>query len=94
MSYFYRVLFDEVQELRKKTDKNGNLIENDELRQIIDFSNIDQMNITDRMLKLSIYKEEFAKLEIAVNQNETYNVEEELDIQDNSTKEDYSELFE
>lgn len=92
MSYFYRVLLDEVNELRLRKDKNGELIENDDLRMIID--GIDNLEITDRMLRLSIYKEEFGKLEVAKNKGEEYIVKEKLDIQkSNHLNEDYSSLF-
>ena len=94
MSYFYRVLLDEVEQLRLKKDNKGNLLENEELKQIFDsIEKID--NITDKMLKLSIYKEEFYKLEKAINNGEKYSIEEHLNIkEDHSNKEDYSSLFE
>ena len=92
MSYFYSVLLDEVNLLRIKKDKNGNIIENDDLKNIYDaLERCD--NITDKMLKLSIYKDEFRKLEDALNKGEEYQVKEDLDIKFDNNKEDYSSLF-
>lgn len=92
MSYFYSVLFNEVETLRNKKDKNGNLIENEDLKKIFNsLENCD--NITDKMLKLSIYKDEFNQLEEALNKGEEYQVKEDLDIKPDNNKEDYSSLF-
>lgn len=91
MSYFYRVLFDEVSKLRETKDDKGNLIENEDLKKIIE--NIDNLDITDKMLRLSIYKEEFNKLKEALAKGEEYIIKEKLNINENTKNDDYSSLF-